>query len=72
MQGRGALGPHRAHALAGESRHGNGNSNTRSKKHKDEKQHGEAQKDSQGGEDTKRNPEVLRKRKAEVKTHRNA
>ena len=33
---------------------------------------GEAQKDSQGGKDTKRNPEVLRKRKAEVKTHRSA
>ena len=68
----GSLCPHRAHALVGKSRHRNSNYDTRSKKHKAEKQPGEAQKDSQGGKDTKRNPEVLRKRKAEVKTHRSA
>lgn len=43
-----------------------------SKKHKDEKHPREAQKESQREKRTKRNPEVLRRRKAEVKTHGNA
>ena len=72
MQAQGVLCPHRAHGLVEESRHGNSNYGTVSKKHKDEKQPREAQKESQREKGTKRNPEVLRKRKAEVKTHRSA
>lgn len=62
----------RAPDLGGESKHGNGRDNTVSKTHKDEKKPREAQKGSWREKDTKRNPEVLRKRKAEAKTHRSA
>ena len=58
---------HRAHGLVGESQHENGNDNTVSKKHKDEKKPRKAQKDSQRERDTKRNPEALR-RKADADT----
>lgn len=68
-----SLCPRRAHDLVGESKHENGNDSTVSKNHKDEKkQPREAQKGSWREKDTKRNPEVLRKRKAEAKRHRSA
>ena len=65
------LCPRRAHGLVGESQHENSNDNTVSKKHKDERKPRTAHKDGQREEDTKRSPEVLR-RKAEVEIHRSA
>lgn len=57
-----SLCPHRAHGLVRESKHGNGNYNTVSKKHKYERKKHKKRASEKG---TKRNPEVLRWRKAE-------
>lgn len=57
-----SLCPHRAHGLVRERKHGNGNHNTVSKKHKYERKKHKKRTREKG---TKRNPEVLRWRKAE-------
>lgn len=62
---------HRAHGLVRESKHGNGNYNTVSKKHKAEKKPQEVQKRAPEKK-AQRNPEVLRKKKAEAETPRSA
>lgn len=71
MQAQGALSSQSSWS-GGREQHGSSNYSTVSKKHKDEKHPREAQKESQREKRTKRNPEVLRRRKAEVKTHGSA